>query len=460
MDAEGRALLESLRSSDLFVASGAHELAVLDSATTLNERGLPAPVFPDRALTGEEINAVLAVSAFARRGEPEHVIGARLFGDQPAISNDPVAGYYVGAYAGAVTDDSARALSSSGGLTTWFLQTLLAEGRVDGVIHMKPTGGSAALFSYAISRTSDEIADGAKTRYFPGHVGEQLREIIQSGDTYAIVGIPTLLYEVRLATIRYPELGKRLKYFVGLICGHQKSAKYADALAWQVGIPPGELVDIDFRLKMEGQKASAYGVEFHGRDAHGLPVTARRSASDLYGTDWGLGHFKANFSDFTDDVFNETADIVFGDAWLPGYVDDSRGHNVVLTRSREADEILTRGVADGEIDLDTLPVEQVVKSQGGLVRHGRDLLSTRLAYVASRGEFVPSQRLELGPPADFMRRRLQQLRVRMSRRSHTAFAASVVAGEFNAYPRRMRWLTREYEIAYKLVRLLGRIRRR
>ncbi|WP_159085756.1 Coenzyme F420 hydrogenase/dehydrogenase, beta subunit C-terminal domain [Aeromicrobium chenweiae] len=460
MNTEGRALLQALRRYNLFVASGAHELAVDDSTTVLDKDGLPAAVFPSRELSDAEVTAVLAVSAFARTGEPEHVISERLFATQAGVRLHPVAGYYAGAYAGAVNDDKDRARSSSGGLTTWFLQTLVRQGHVDGVIHMKASDDTTALFSYAISRTSDEIAEGAKTRYFPGHVGPQLREIMNSNETFAIVGIPSILYEMRLAVRQFPNLGKRLKYFVGLICGHQKSAHYADALAWQVGIPPGELTDIDFRLKIPGQKASAYGVAFHGRDAQGTPITAQRPASELYGTDWGLGFFKANFSDHSDDVFNETADIVFGDAWLPGYVDDSRGHNVVLTRAQELDEMLTRGADAGEIKLDTLDVAQVVQSQGGLVRHGRELLPTRLKYFASRGEFVPPQRFELGAPAGFARRRLQQLRVRMSRRSHHAYAASVAAGDFSVFPQRMRWLTREYRLAYRAVRLIAKARQR
>lgn len=37
--------------------------------------------------------------------------------------------------------------------------------------------------------------------------------------------------------------------------------------------------------------------------------------------------------DFCDDVFAETADIALGDAWLPEYVQDGNGTNVVVTRN-------------------------------------------------------------------------------------------------------------------------------
>ncbi|WP_374977071.1 Coenzyme F420 hydrogenase/dehydrogenase, beta subunit C-terminal domain [Microbacterium trichothecenolyticum] len=461
MGAQAGSELANLITSDLVVNSGAYEVIVDGLSTVLDERGLPALVVPDRGLTDEQAARVLAVSAFGRVGEPEHVIAERLFGDQAGVSFDPVAGYTVGSYAGAVADEDARALSSSGGLTTWLLKELITRRLVDGVIHLADSDDEASpLYAYRISRTVDDVQRGAKTRYFPGHLGGQLREILQAGGRYAVVGIPSVLYEVRLATVQEPALADRIPYFVGLICGHQKSARYADSLAWQVGVEPGAARSIDFRAKLDGRKANAYGTRIIGTGADGSLVDVTLPTSDFYGTDWGLGFFKANFSDFSDDVLNETADVVFGDAWLPEYVDDPRGTNVVLSRSRELDAILLAGARSGELHLDPLPVARVRQSQGGLIRHGRELLPARLAYLRSRSEFVPSTRFASTGKPSIARRHVQRMRVQMARASHSAFRSAVESGEFAHFPAAMRPLTREYEAAYRTAALMSKIKRR
>ena len=40
---------------------------------------------------------------------------------------------------------------------------------------------------------------------------------------------------------------------------------------------------------------------------------------------WHYQYFKHNACNFCDDVFGETADITFMDAWLPEYVRDYKG---------------------------------------------------------------------------------------------------------------------------------------
>jgi coenzyme F420 hydrogenase subunit beta len=125
----------------------------------------------------------------------------------------------------------------------------------------------------------------------------------------------------------------RIKFTVGLICGHQKSSKFAEFLTWQVGFKPEEVTFIDFRKKLLDRPADEYGIEISGiRD--GVEVTVIKPISELFGQDWGQGYFKVEASDFTDDVFNETADITVGDAWLPKYNSDSKGTSVIIIRNK------------------------------------------------------------------------------------------------------------------------------
>jgi coenzyme F420-reducing hydrogenase beta subunit len=152
-----------------------------------------------------------------------------------------VLGRYRGLYAGHASEGEYRMNGSSGGMGTWLLTELLATHLVDGVIHVKPTPGSGSLFGYRISRTAGEVAEGAKSRYYPAHLADVLADAVERGGRYALTAIPSFAYEVRLLQRLRPEYLARIPYVVGLICGHHKTANYALQLAWRAGIRPDEL---------------------------------------------------------------------------------------------------------------------------------------------------------------------------------------------------------------------------
>ena len=62
---------------------------------------------------------------------------------------------------------------------------------------MAPTDGER-LFRYRISRTPDELADGAKSRYYPVEMSEVLETIRRVPGRYAVVGVPCFIKAVHL----------------------------------------------------------------------------------------------------------------------------------------------------------------------------------------------------------------------------------------------------------------------
>jgi coenzyme F420 hydrogenase subunit beta len=124
---------------------------------------------------------------------------------------------------------------------------------IDYVIHVvKNTDKtSPILFKYGISNSIQEIKKGCKTRYYPVEMSEVSNIVRNKKAKYAIIGIPSFIKAIRVLA-QYDDIRKdRILYTVGLICGHQKSRKFSEYMAWQVGIEPGSLNDIDFRYKLE-----------------------------------------------------------------------------------------------------------------------------------------------------------------------------------------------------------------
>ncbi|MGW8481872.1 Coenzyme F420 hydrogenase/dehydrogenase, beta subunit C-terminal domain [Microbacterium sp. NPDC055903] len=444
-------LFERVLDPRLSVNSGVYSAIDPRIGLELSETGEYQYVGIDAEYDGPA-DLLLAVSAFGGVSPDEDTLGAALYGHQADVNHDPVVGYHLSAYAGWSLDDGLRASSSSGGIATAVLLELMRAGEIDAVIHMRPGGPYGALFSYQISRSEEEIRAGSKTRYYPGELGAALRGAMATPGKYAVVGIPSFIYEIRLLQRVDPYFREAIAFTVGLICGHQKSAAYASAMGWRAGIDPAHLASVDFRAKDLNRPASRYATDFTVRADDGdRALTA--SLWDAPEADWGLGYFKTNFSDFTEDVFNETADIVLGDAWLPKYVDDPRGTNVVLIRDARVGEVLLRARTAGAVHLEPIGIADLLQSQRALVRQNVEEIGMRFALLRSRGEYVPRLRRSAMGHLSFSRRLVQRARVDASRLSHDAFRQAILANDHAVFDRVMRPVLRRYRAAQRLDRI-------
>ena len=258
------------------------------------------------------------------------------------------------------------------------------------------------------------------------------------GRKYALIGVPCFLRAGRLLAEQDTELDGQLAFYLGLVCGHLKSQAFAEALAWQTGVAPQDLQTVDFRVKVPNRPASHYDFGAVSRDGN---VSTRATAS-LVGGSWGHAMFQLNACNYCDDIFAETADVAFGDAWLPRFKADWRGTNVIVSRRPVIDEILRE--AD-DIWLEQVSAQEVAETQAGNFRHRRVGLSVRLQDDLDAGLSVPVKRV---PPnvdgVDEKRLRLIRLRRVISDRSHVAFDRARAANDLNVFLEAMQPLIDKY----------------
>lgn len=437
--------------------SGIAESLIPGAALHLDKYGVYESSLP-REISPQQSELVEALSIFSEDVPRENEIARELFGNQDGIQPHDVLGQYLALYAGYVVEGQYRGAGSSGGITTWLLTELLANGEVDAVIHVGSAGREdARLFKYTVSTNADEVRSRSKSRYYPAELSEVLRELLSTQQRYAIVAIPTFAAELRLLMKMRTDLQDRIPYVLGLVCGHQKSANYGSAIAFQFGIRPEQIVDIDFRKKDASLGADKYLTEITYSDSDGEQRMLIPSGESSV-TDWGKGFFKQEFSDFSDDVFNETADVVLGDAWLPQYQADSKGTNLVVVRNQRILEILHTGVREGRLALETLSPSDALKSQNALVRHNRDELEYRKKRIRSREIQMPATRHWDGSPG-FFRRRIQDVRMSNARKSHSLFIDALEKGDWQHFEKGMALNNLAYRWAYRLHRLLDRLSR-
>jgi coenzyme F420-reducing hydrogenase beta subunit len=371
------------------------------------------------------LDSAAEVCPFTGVGPNETALATALF---PQVGDPhPLLGPVLSAYAGYVSTGIYRSRGSSGGMVSWLLSELLKSGEVDAVAHVRP--GSSLLYQYSISRTPEEIHAGSKSKYYPVTIARVLPEVRSSGLRTAIVGVPCFIKAVRLLSAVDEDYARTVGPCVSLFCGHLKSAAFADLLAWQCGIPPGHLAAFDFRVKLADRPASQYGVRAEG-EVNGRRIDAVCPVKPLFGSDWGLGFMKYQACDYCDDLVGETADISVGDAWLPEYVGDAEGTNVVIVRSPLLQEMVEAGRASGQLHLDPLPADRVAASQAGGFRHRRAGLTARLANKRAQAVWAPPKRVE--PDAHALRTREGRralARERIALRSHTAFQEAIDAND-------------------------------
>ncbi|WP_017470977.1 Coenzyme F420 hydrogenase/dehydrogenase, beta subunit C-terminal domain [Amphibacillus jilinensis] len=382
----------------------------------------------------------------------ESEIAEKLYDNIKEINYDKRIGYYISLYAGYVNEGDYREKASSGGMGTWIFKELFEKKLIDGVIHVKenPEKNSPIMFQYDISRSIDEIRAGAKTKYYPVEFSRVLKIVKEVPGRYAIVGIPSFIMAIRLLAEKDEVIKNRIKYTVGLICGHQKSSKFAEAIAWQVGIKPGNLKYINFRKKLLDKPANNYGVEITGL-IDGNEVTTVKSTKELLGQNWGQGYFKTKASDFTDDVMNETADITLGDAWLQEYTKDSRGNNVIVVRNPVIDDLIKEGIESGKLNLDIVDKEIIFRSQAAHYRHTHDELAYRLYKRDKANEWKPKKRVEASNSVPLLRRKVQDLREEISTQSHLVYKKAVELDDLDYFKTEMGKLSRRYNQLYKLI---------
>lgn len=408
----------------------------------LDPYGCFRPIKYEQATVGV---AVSAVCPFADNNINEDDIAKEIFSDNSQYYDQ--IGFYSSLFAGYVSEGDYRECGSSGGIGSWVLCELLSKDLIDGVFHVHTrarTEDDTRIFQFQLSTTIEDIRNAAKSRYYPVEMSQVLKFIREHPGRYAIVGVPCFIKAVRLLSHFDPIINNSIRFCLALVCGHLKSARYAEMLAWQCGIDPDCLHAIDFRKKISGVEANLYGVEVKGEKS-GEMITRCKGVSDLYGTDWGLGLFKYKSCDYCDDVFGETADMAVGDAWLPRYIKQFKGTNIVVVRNTELDNLIKSAFGEGRLKLDKLSPKEVVASQAGGLFHRREGLAYRLYLTDKLGEWRPHKRVEPSKEHLVIRlRRKHEMRPKLSEKSHVLFAEALNTLDFDNFINRMSPFVQQY----------------
>ncbi len=395
------------------------------------------------------------ICPFSPSAKNEDEIAAERF--PAAAEHDPLIGSFEAAYVGHVAEGNVRAQGSSGGMVSWVAAELLRRGLVDGVAHVAPADPQAdgRFFGYHISRSVEEIGQGAKSRYYPVELSAVLAEITATPGRYAVIGVPCFIKAIHLLRAEEPVLKERIAYTLGLFCGHMKSARMVDSFAWQLGAPMSQVRAVEYRRKDPSRPANWYTAHLTLADGSGR----WQDWWHLADGDWGAGFFQNSPCNYCDDVVAETADIAFGDAWVEPYSSDGRGTNVVIARTPEMRGIVADALAEQRLALEQVDAAFIANTQAAGFRQRREGLAYRLRFAPPR---LPLRKRVAPAGHDLPLRRKLVYRIRkwISAASHPLSAVARRTGWHGLYVKWARLALRTYEGFAYLRGPLGRLMQR
>ena len=286
-------------------------------------------------------------------------IAEALYASLPNVQCTDETGYFLASFGGYSTEH--RLKGASGGMATWTLEKLLSTGRVDAVIAVGPTRNPEAMFDFRVCRTVKEVGACSRSAYYPVEISETIRHVLNNPGRYAVIALPCVCKAIRLAQQKNKVLKDRVRFVLGLTCGHQSSKFFAEYICALTGNDPSHLNQIFFRTKDLSQPASNSQFQCHVEN-NGSVSTHSILWNQGVGDAFSKGYFQIPGCFYCDDVFAECADAAFMDAWLPEYVPDSKGTSLLIVRDREIEEMLSFCET-----LYPVPIGRVIASQQSVI---------------------------------------------------------------------------------------------
>lgn len=263
--------------------------------------------------------------------------------------NDIFHGKYLAGYIGHAADANIRQKSQSGGIVTALLCYLLEKKLIEGAVvnnFNKNTKRPEAVFE----TTREEIIKSAGSYYSQSSAVKTILEYKDKQMAAVVLGCQA--ESLHLIGEKYPNITLPA-YIIGLICAGQYSGKYIDELIKESGCKKTEVNRFRFRDKDAGGWPGDVKI-YTAKNEHILDKRYRHKLKTVY------EHYRCLLCF---DQMNIFSDITAGDPWGIAGKLDKKGNTVVVTRTERGQALIDSAVKDGVINIEPLPVENILKGQ-------------------------------------------------------------------------------------------------
>ncbi len=145
------------------------------------------------------------------------------------------------------TDKEVRDKSSSGGLASQILISLLEQGEIDGAVVAGYSSENPLQPEARIARSREEVLQCMQSKYTLFPVANVYSEILRVAGRYAVVGLPCQLHSLFRWQELDSRLGKRVAVIIGLFCHANLEKDVIGELARIKKVPSDKVSKLEFR---------------------------------------------------------------------------------------------------------------------------------------------------------------------------------------------------------------------
>ncbi len=282
---------------------------------------------------GDEFNAgEVSQQMFGKVSEPEDIYGE-----------------FQGAYLTHATDPEIRKLSTSGGLVSAMMISLLELGTVDGCVVV--TSDENVLYKGVakIARTREEILEAMKSKYAIVPTNAVFQQILELPGRYAFVGLPCQIHGFYKGAKLDQRLRERIVFTIALICHAAIEHTPLKIMYERLGEAKKDVSSFIYR---HGKHAGTSHVKT--KDGHYRPVMFptkkgyQPDAIEMMNILYRLYTPERCLTCY--DAMGEFADMAVGDPWMPKPFDDINfhdGYTYAINRTPRAEAAMKDAVEHG-----------------------------------------------------------------------------------------------------------------
>lgn len=267
---------------------------------------------------------------------------------------------YVGNYQYALLTHSSnpdvRRYSASGGTTTSLLTHSLQSGLIDGAVVCRAVLVEGKVRAeFYVATTPDELAHSQGSKYVETKFLHEVLPLIRSYEgRLAVVGLPCDLSALRRWMSKDAEIGAKVVYTVGLVCGHNSRTGLIDQVTEGLEKRAGsQLTEYKFRI---GHWRGNIKADF----ADGQTLEPSTKVFNDY---QNLFFFCERKCLACFDHYAYEADITIGDVWLYRLKSDPIKRTGVIVRTDAGKAALEAALADDVIRSEPLDIRDIMDGQ-------------------------------------------------------------------------------------------------
>lgn len=266
------------------------------------------------------------------------------------------AGNIRGAYLTYASDPEVRSGAASGGTVTALLIYLLESGRIDGAIVCGLKSEDHKMRPYfQIAKTRAEILAGRGSKYIATRFLQDVTALIKnSTGRLAVAGLPCDIMNLKKWLDKNPEHHGRIAWTIGLFCGQNSKTDFADFIQSDLERKTGRKVS-SFTFR-EGLWRGETKALLEDGSCYSTPYNRYEDLRNLY-------FFTEDKCHHCMDHFAYASDFSAGDLWLYRLRKEKIKFTGLITRTREADEILQECQSNGYVFADKISAHMILESQ-------------------------------------------------------------------------------------------------